>query len=172
MTRFTTLLLACTLVAGCDKAAETSNPVTNCDINATYTKNAAKPVIADGIYGTVSSMEGNCMPVIQPGSNSCTHCPVSRTLRIHAYTRIQDATGVAGKPGFYQQVSTPLIREITTDADGFYQTALAPGQYSVFILENGMLHASGTDGNGGLNPITVAAGKQKLDLVMRYKASF
>lgn len=172
MKRISFLIFIYTLVSGCDKNETSSSGTLNCDINSTYSRNASKPSIITGIYGTVSSMEGNCMPMIYPGNNSCTHCPVSRTIRIHAYTRIQDATPAAGKPGFYIQVNTTLIREIPTDTDGFFQAELPAGQYSIFILENGMLHAASMDGNGGLNPVVVTSGKQKADLVMRYKASF
>jgi hypothetical protein len=172
MQRISLLIFVCTLLSGCDKDAATSSDNLNCDINSIYNLNASKLYISSGIYGTVSSMEGNCMPMIPPANNSCTHCPVSRTIRIHAYTRIQDATTATGRPGFYTQVNTNLIKEITTDKEGFFQTELTAGQYSLFILENGLLHAASTDGNGGLNPIAITTGKQKADLVMKYKASF
>jgi hypothetical protein len=172
MSRISSIFLMCSLLTGCDKATESTNPELSCDISASYARNSVKPMISNGIHGTVSSMEGNCMPVILPATSTCTHCPVNRTLRIHTYTRSQDAVAAVAKPGFFQQVNTPMIREITTDAEGFYQAELPSGQYSVFIIENGLLHASGMDGNGGLNPVTIGTGKQKIDLVMRYKATF
>jgi hypothetical protein len=165
-------LLLLPFFPGCDKSTEETISNTACDMNTTYTRNASKTNISNGIYGTVSSMEGNCMPMVQPSSNTCTHCPVNRTLRVHALTRSQDATSVSGKPGFYTSVNTLLIREITTDNEGFFQVELPPGQYSVFILENGWLHAASMDGNGGLNTVTVTSGRQKMDLKMMYKAVF
>ena len=172
MTRTLTLLIAYSILTGCEKGSDSNETPANCDINATLALNTSRIQIVTGVHGTVSSKEGNCMPVVQPGSNTCTHCPVSRTLRIYAYTRTQDAVAAAGKPQFFQQVRTTLVREISSDADGFYQAELPPGQYSVLILENGLLHAPVMDVNGGLNPVTISAERQKLDLMMTYKATF
>ena len=172
MKRLLPIVIASAVLAGCEKNTGSNEPPANCDITATLARNTTRIQIVTGVHGTISSMEGNCMPVVLPGSNTCTHCPVSRTLKIHAYTRTQDAVAAAGKPGFYQQVRTTLVREITPDADGFYQAELPPGQYSILILEDGLLHAPFTDSNGGLNPVTVSTGRQKLDLVMKYKATF
>ncbi len=107
-------LMIITLQA-CTKTSDDQEPIALCDINQTYTTNATKPTIITGVYGTISSMEGNCMPVVLPGSNTCIHCPVKRTILVYAYTRNTQATPVTGNPGFYQQVSTSLVREVDTD---------------------------------------------------------
>jgi hypothetical protein len=61
-------------------------PVIGCDIQKVYADNAARVTITDGVWGTVSSMEGDCMPMIPPSGSSCTHCPVKRTVKIYEYT--------------------------------------------------------------------------------------
>lgn len=172
MKQFTLALYIITSLTACQKSSGEQQPPSACDMNQTYTLNASKTTISTGVFGTVSSMEGNCMPVVLPGSNTCTHCPVKRTILIYAYTRNSQASPVAGKPGFYQQVSTALIRELETDPQGFFQAELPPGQYSLFIRENGLLHASTSDMNGGLNPVNITSGRQKNDLIMTYKAVF
>jgi hypothetical protein len=61
---------------------------------------------------------------------------------------------------------------VDTDQQGFFQSELPPGQYSLFIRENVLLHANVIDANGGLNPVSITSGRQKSDLVMTYKAAF
>jgi hypothetical protein len=172
MKRFTLALCVITTLTACRKSSGEQKQPSACDMNQTYTLNASKTTISTGVFGTVSSKEGNCMPVVMPGSNTCTHCPVKRTILIYEYTRNTQAAPVAGKPGFYQQVSTALVREVDTDQQGFFQSELPPGQYSLFIRENVLLYANVTDANGGLNPVSITSGQQKSDLVMTYKAAF
>ena len=64
----------------------------SCDIQKTYTTNAGKVSIPNGIWGTISSIEGNCMPMVPPSSSTCKHCPVKRTVKIYEYTLRSQAT--------------------------------------------------------------------------------
>ena len=41
---------------------------------------SVKVTITAGVWGTVSQMSGNCMPIVGPGS-SCRNCAVQRTVR-------------------------------------------------------------------------------------------
>ena len=52
----------------------------------------------------------------------------------------------------------PLVATTTSKENGFYQLQLEPGKYSVFMLEEGSMYATGGDGYGGLNPITIGVG--------------
>lgn len=170
-----TILSAVAIISGCSRKADPANPVNisnNCNIQAVYAANALKVSITAGIWGTVSSMEGDCMPTVPPATNTCTHCAVKRTVKVYAYTHISQATPLPGRGGFYSSLSTPLVAETTTDDNGFFQLNLPPGTYSVFVMENGNLYASSMDGSGGINPVTVTAGPQKTDQRMTYKAVF
>ncbi len=163
-----TLLSAC--LFGCKKN-KNCDPVI-CDIQQTYLLNATKVTIPNGIWGTVSSMEGNCMPGFPPPTNTCTHCPAKRTVKIYAYTTTSQATPDPGSPVFFNSFSTPLIAQVNAEDDGFFQINIPAGNYTVVVVENGKLYASQTDGQGGLNPVTFNGGLLKKDLVMTYKAAF
>ena len=43
--------------------------------------------------------------------------------------------------------------------EGFFEFALEPGTYSVFVKEKGLLYASAGDGQGGINPVIIEASK-------------
>jgi hypothetical protein len=144
----------------------------NCDIQKTYANNAARVTITSGIWGTVSSMEGSCMPSVPASGTDCKHCPVQRTVKIYAYTLRNQATPSPNSTIFFDNFSTQLIAEVHADADGFFQANIPAGHYSIAIVENGKLYANETDGQEGLNPITFSAGLQKVNVVMTYKAAF
>lgn len=163
------LLLVVVLVAGCNKKNDNRKP--GCNMQKVYNDNAAKVTIAAGIWGTVAFTEGNCMPAIDPKTTTCKTCPVQRVIRIYAYTTINEATP-QNRNGFYDSFSTTLIKEFRTDENGFFQTEIPAGHYTIVAIENGKLYAFGGDGQGGIGPLTVTSGKQQVNLTFHYKAAF
>jgi len=161
------LLLTCLL--GCDKEKIVQ---ASCDIQKTYSDNAEKVTITSGIWGTVSSMEGDCMPMVPPSTSSCKTCPVKRTVKIYEYTTPDQATPYNNSTTFFDSFSTQIVAEIDTDDDGFYQANIPAGHYTIVILENGKLYANGRDGQGGLSPVIYSGEIQKVNLTMTYKAVF
>lgn len=137
-----------------------------------YSENALKVTLTNGIWGTVASMEGDFMPTVPPASGRGKTCPVQRTVRIYAYTTLANATRSANSYVFFDSFSTALIKEVTTDANGFFQAEIPPGTYSIVTIEEGKLYASGSDGNGGLNPFTYTGGLLKQNITLTYKAVF
>ena len=129
--------------------------------------NASKVTIPIGIWGTVALMEGNCMPVVPPTASTCKTCPVKRTLRIYDYTK-PDQASPSRSGTFYDSFTTTLIKEITTDDDGFFQTEIAPGHYTIVAVEKGKMYAFGPDGQGGISPFTFTTGKQNINLRLIY----
>jgi hypothetical protein len=179
MKKIISIVLLSLVFIGCkknDSVAET--PVdevlpNNCNIAQTYIANALKQTITNGVWGTVSFMQGNCMPIIDPATTTCKHCPVKRTVKIYAYTLRSNAVPSSLGPSFYDSFNTPLIAQVDTDAEGFYQVNIPAGQYTIVVVENGKLYANGGDGLGGINPVTIVNNSpQKANLVMTYKASF
>jgi hypothetical protein len=152
----------------CHKDSENNK---SCDMAKVLEDNAKKATVTNGIWGTVAFMEGNCMPVILPSANSCKTCPVKRTVKIYESTQVNQATP-QNFGGFYDSFSTQLIKEFDTDNDGFFQTAIAPGQYTIVVVENGQLYTFGTGNSGTLSPLTVTGGKENINLTLNYKASF
>ena len=162
-----TLLVVC--IISCKK--HKCDP-TACDIQQTYNENATKITISNGIWGTVSSMEGDCMPGMPPSSLSCTHCPAKRTVKIYGYTLLSQAIPFANSPVFFDSFSTNLIAQVNADDDGFFQLNIPNGHYTIVVVENGKLYASGSDGQGGINPIIFSGGLQNVNQIMTYKAAF
>lgn len=143
-----------------------------CDIQKIYTSNAAKVTITNGVWGTVSSIEGDCMPTIPVCTSCCRNCPVQRTVQIYEYTLISDGITTDPYMVFFDSFNTQLLAEVDTDDNGFFQVDLPPKTYSIVIVENGKLYANTRDGQGGLNPFTLTSGVQNLNLTMTYKASY
>ncbi|MBD0288797.1 MAG: hypothetical protein ICV79_25740 [Flavisolibacter sp.] len=137
-------------------------------------ENEEKVAITTGVHGTVSFREGNCMPGI--GNRTCKEYPVQRKIRIYAYTLLSQATPSMGPVnGFYDAVSTQLIKEVQSDADGFYEAELPAGRYSLIVVENTKLYAREFEGippDLGINPFTITSGPLKKDVVIDYKAAY
>jgi len=162
------LLILSLALFSCNK----DNPAApRCDIQKIYTENEAKVTITNGIWGTIASMEGNCMPML-PSSSSCQTCAAKRTVKIYEYTLPGQATRSGNSPSFFDSFSTRLVAQVDADENGFYQTTIPAGHYTIVIVENGQLYANGSDGQGGISPVTYTTGKLNVNLTMTYKAVF
>lgn len=160
-------LLLLILVASCFSCKKTTTINTAgpyCDIEKIRVQNRAKVTITQGIWGTLSRMTGNCMPVIGPKS-TCRNCPVQRAIRVYEYTLRSQAVRT-DTVDLFSSFSTRLIAEVNADADGFYQFELPAGHYTLAPIEEGRLYAGGFDGQGGLEPFTVSTGREELNPVI------
>ena len=162
------LLFSFTLLS-CHK---NNTPSTGCNIQQVYNDNAKKVTITNGVWGTVSSIEGNCMPTVPPSTSSCKNCPVKRTIVIYQYTLFTNATPSINPTGFYDSFNTSLVAQVDTDENGFFQINIPAGHYIIAIVENGKLYANSTDGQGGLNPFTFSNGILNVNVAMTYKVTF
>lgn len=165
------ILFLILLLAGFSSCKKNDAPAVVCNINQTKALNVGKVTVNNGIWGTVSSQEGNCMPVQGP-STTCTECPVKRTVRIYEYTLANQATPDGTSPVFFTAFSTQLVAEVESDETGFYETNLAPGQYTIVVVENGKLYAPGRDAQGGLNSFNHPGNQSTVNFKMTYKAVF
>jgi hypothetical protein len=116
-----------------------------------------------GIHGTVTFVEGNFMPGVEPETNpkksahkltNGTALPVERDIVIYNLTNIKDAT-VTGDHDFYSAVVGKPVATVTSDPNGNFFAALPPGQYSVFTVEDGGLYANRFDDSDNINPVEV-----------------
>lgn len=164
-------ILIAGLAIGCDKDEPIENEGSTCANSEGFAPIETKLKITQGIYGTISFTEGNCMPgTVAP---SCRTCPVSRTLRIYKYTTNSNAIRPNNQlAGFYELFTTDLVAETKSDANGFFQLTLPPGNYTMVVLENGLLYAAFGDGQGGIHPITVGSGTKGTNFPITYKAAF
>jgi hypothetical protein len=155
------LLLLC-LCFACKKAVSTKQ-TESCNLKEVKTTNNGKVSITSGIWGTASHRQGNCMPVSE--STTCLDCPIQTQVRIYAYTTFQDAKRAMTGGPYFDSFSTGLIKTINTDAQGFFQTDLPDGKYTIALVQEGKLFANMFDGQGGIWPVSVSQGKVNIDLV-------
>ncbi len=159
------LLLLC---LGCTKTKQAADDVDEqCNMTAIYASNANKVNITNGVWGTTSIVQGDCMPNFG-GRSSCSTCAIQREVRVYEYTKNADA--IKDKTGgpFYESFKTKLIQSVQTDSKGFYQVKLPNVVFTVVIVEKSLLYAPLSDGLGGLSPVTVTNGKVKADLTLNY----
>jgi len=129
------------------------------DIDALLEHNLEKVRIKEGLAGTVIFTEGNCMPGVvndEGMESSCLRYPVKRVVHIHEYTHRSEAEHQQG--GFHTNVKTRLITKVKTDAEGFFEVGLPPGNYSLFIEEKGLLYANLWNSEGYIQAATVTEG--------------
>ena len=100
--------------------------------------------ITEGIYGKVIERYGDWMPWV--GCNPPDHGERPIVCEIYAYEYSPSS----------DYLQAPLVGTATSNKKGFYEIALAPGTYSVFVLDptNGKL----VNANYG-NTVTVEEGK-------------
>ena len=136
------LVLWAVLAFGC------GSPTDECRDKGDITYPKAHPErvsIQQGIWGLVAYWEGDFMPVCVSG----TVRAAGREMRVHAATSCREEIGP-----FYKEVSTPEVARVWSDADGFFQVSLPPGEYSLFSLEDSLLYANGCDSRH-IRPVTV-----------------
>lgn len=147
-----------------------------CDINKIRIKNSKKTTIQQGVWGTVSFMEGDFMPTFNKDNPKNSHCPVERTVRVYELTYKKNAIDI--DRSYKQYKSTKLLKEIKTDYEGFFQIDLPPGKYSIFIIENGKLYNNSIElKNGDINkeilgPMEIKKGIQEYNIQISHNASF
>ena len=132
------------------------------NITKLYQHNEKKISITEGIWGTLTQREGNWMP----GANgNPREFPAQREIAVYEYTTINE---IIGEPTSCE-VLTKLIATTTCDKEGFYELNVDPGQYSVFVNEQGKLYTNILDGYGGLNPVVVESSNiSEMNLVIDY----
>lgn len=99
--------------------------------------------------------------------------PVIREIYFFKPTNIQILTASPAYTPFYFSIPTEFVAKTRSDSSGFYQIALPPGNYSVFVKEKDKYYASRFDGYGQLNPVKVTQGSvTKLLIDIQYQAAF
>jgi hypothetical protein len=111
-----------------------------------------EPSITQGVYGTVIERYGDWMP-----GSTADHGerPITCDVYVYEYTMLSDFNDSVSAPNSIDAMPKQLVAKTTSDSKGFYEIYLAPGTYSIFLLDDGKLHANGCDDYGGINPITI-----------------
>jgi len=130
-----------------------------------------QPKITEGITGVVCFWKGDFMP--GDGARRGVIEPVRRTIEIHAATLTGDAVAAADPGPFWTSVSTPLIATVTSGDDGWFEVAVPPGTYSLFVRESGRLYANGVNGDDIITAIEVVGGAvSRTQFDINYEATY
>jgi len=121
------------------------------------------------VRGKVTFWEGDFMP---PGTG--TIVPASRPIFVFEKAKLAQTVQSLSGGRFYSFVLTPFVDSVESGADGSYEIALPPGDYSFFVLERtGDFYANEWDGTGHVNAVSVQANQTVTkDIKITYKASF
>lgn len=166
--RLFTLLLIIFIFAGCGSdSSDTQGP-------SSLPTNKSKVTITQGVWGNVWFWESNFMPHspdAEPTSGKIT--PVIREIFVYRAITIGEISPYSSGGVFYSYVPSELVAKASSDQTGFYQVALSPGTYSVFIKEGSVFYANGGDSQGRVNTVEVLPWTvTKLQLDINYQAAF
>lgn len=123
-----------------------------------------------GIRGHVYLVTGNQMPSpdIPPSAPKGTQT----TLYIFELTNISQV-GREGMSAFYRTISTRLVKEVTTGADGSFSVKLKPGRYSLFVKKGDLFYSGMFDSQNNIHPVEVVKGKMtEEDFRVNYDAVY
>ncbi len=116
------------------------------------------PSITQGVYGTVIERYGDWMP-----GSTADHGerPIKCDVYVYEYTMLSDFGGTISVHYPIDAMPKPFVAKTTSNSKGFYEINLAPGTYSIFLLDDdGKLFASGGDAYGGINPVTISSNEK------------
>lgn len=137
-------------IFSCTTEASLDNP---CYAEQDPPRNSAKLTIEQGIWGDIWFWKGNFMPVERG-----IICQVRRTVYIYELTTRDDVDQIGYSP-FFANIHTNLVTTVESDAEGFFQVALEPGTYSLFIMEGANYYSNSYGSGGEIFPVTVEAGE-------------
>jgi hypothetical protein len=126
--------------------------------------------VEQGIRGKVEIWQGNFMPVTDPKRSQSQILPgAGRRVRVYQPVKESTANGAARR----DSVATPLVAETVADSTGHFFLKVAPGEYSVFVEENGGWYANGWNDQGVQGSVKVEPGKvTDVTLKITNKATF
>lgn len=129
--------------------------------------------ITQGIKGQVIWLEGNLMPGIREEGDTTTLPTgegVQRTVYIYELTKREEAIY---EDGFFTKIQQDLVKEVQTNAQGYFSVPLDTGQYSIFVEEEKGLYANLFDGDGNIQPVRVHPDSvSQIEIKVDYKAVY
>jgi DNA gyrase/topoisomerase IV subunit A len=106
-----------------------------------------------GLYGQVTMITGNCMPQIISKNNvsTCSESAFQTTVVVRSLTKVSELENYT----HYSGTAEPLFT-VSTNDKGIYKIDLAPGEYSVFILnDSNKEYCDSFDGDGNACKIII-----------------
>ena len=106
-----------------------------------------------GIKGHVYLVKGNQMP--SPDRPNSGGKGFKTSLYIYELT---NTSQVKQSGAYYTDISTKLVKQITTDDDGYFKVKLKPGRYSLFVKKGEQFYSNIFDDKNNIHPIEVKKG--------------
>ena len=151
------------LTVSCSKD---SVPESNCYAETDPPRNSHKVTIKQGAWGDVWFWSGDFMPV---GRGEI--CQVKRKVFVYELTTFSDVEQIDYTP-FYSAINTKLVTIVESDNEGFFQIELEPGNYSLFVKENGEFYSNLSSSNG-IFPVVIELNQvTEVRFDIKYKATF
>lgn len=134
-----------------------------------------KLTIQEGFWGQISFREGSFSPSSPElrctAPNPGTIEPVQRWVLVYEPTTGSMSTSSDVHSDLLDSVSTAVVDSVWSDASGFFEIVVPPGEYSIFVREDGFLHATLGGGNNLWFPGVVTPGQvTELEIQIRYKS--
>lgn len=122
-----------------------------------------------GLKGYVYWISGNQMP--SPDEPPSKPKGMKTTLYIYQLTNIRDVVR-QGESAFYTSISTPLVKEVTTNDKGHFRVKLKPGMYSLFVKKDDLFFSSQLDEKNNIHPVEVKSGMADVVFNVNYGATY
>ena len=125
---------------------------------------STKPVVFQGVCGTVVEKRGNRMPSPDAPRSNAGGTLVVREVLIFPLLNMSQVD--AGDNGFINSVrNTKPIKTVKSGKDGKFCVSLPVGNYSVVVREPEGLYANLYDSQSNINPISVEKNRRSTTIV-------
>ena len=133
-----------------------------------------KLTIQEGVWGQLAFWEGDFTPSVpELACRRGTVVAVQRVVLVYEPTLGSMATVSAEHVSLLSDVSTTAVDSVWSDATGFFELAVPPGDYSIFVREDGFLYTwTGAGQRSVFDPVAVASGQTiPIRIQIRYKST-
>ncbi|WP_051296286.1 carboxypeptidase-like regulatory domain-containing protein [Eisenibacter elegans] len=136
--------------------------------------NPCQTTISQGIAGRILWLEGNRMPSMDPVTRKAVEYEdVGIAREIHVYTPTKMTQVSVSEAVFYTNFPSKPVAVGRSDAQGCFEIALPPGEYTLVVKEEKGFYGNMFDGDGNIYPITVEANKvTPIRFLVDYMASY
>ena len=103
----------------------------------------------------------------------CDITPICGEIHVYEATTWNDVDTDPDEQLLITSINTNLVKIVESCEDGYFETELEPGTYSLLILEKGKLYGNMTNGNGVIEPVEIKQDSvSEVFLQMTYQATF
>jgi len=162
--------MAALLLSGPMHGCDFVEHIFGCDGDSRVPLQEQRVSIDEGVWGRISFWEGNFMPGDRCTSGRIT--PAQRLILFFEPTPDSMVVHPAYNGAFASEIRTSPVDSVWSDGSGFFELALPPGRYSMFVREDSLLYANGWD-DQIIYPVNVTAGmRTAVSFDIDYEAAY